>query len=161
MKNLTIICFSIVLLSACNSEITSEDNSSTSQLDDNPSNTSIVNMEWSGCYSFIEEGDESHSYYLRLDCKDTLAYGSMIEEIEAPNIRESVSGEIKGIVRDSTIISTYTYNTEEGSKSRVEIFKMNADKTLSRKITTEDSPTSAQLFKVVSCDDFPKAQVEQ
>lgn len=162
MKNLIFFLLSITALCACSSENSSEDDTTNTVNEEQISESeSIVNLEWSGCYSYIEEGDETHSYYLRLDCKDSVAYGSMIHDIEAPNVKQTINGEMKGIIMDSTIYVDYTYNTNEGTFTDKEQFKMNGDKTLSRKVNTAHNGLSNQVFKIIHCDNLPKTEENQ
>lgn len=162
MKNLIVFFLSITILNACNSEISSEDSDSNVVEDVQNSETeSIENLEWSGCYSYTEEGDESHNYYLRLDCKDTLAFGSIIHEIEAPNVKQTINGDLKGIIKDSTIYVDCTYKTDEGTYTDKEQYKMNEDKTLSRKSEAVSNAIPYQVFKIINCDNIPKPEENQ
>jgi hypothetical protein len=156
--------FILFLLVACNYEPKQEDNSAEIVAEDL---TPSQNFNWSGCYSFETSGDQTTSYYLRIDCKDSVIYGSMMQNIDAPNITQQIIGDISGFIKDSILYVEYNYNVEGDKGVELNEFKMKNNGSLVRKtgkralIDGKNTLVIGEFtdeFTPTSCNDFPKIE---
>ncbi len=111
-----------LIITACTNQTTQQGTNSASEtIHTNLKDTIVINrapLLQAGCYEMITKKDTAR---LALDIKDSLVSGSL--NYITPN-KDSNSGTIKGVIRDSIIYVDYTSNSKGRISTRKLLFKI-------------------------------------